>query len=351
MRPLPFLLLLLAFVPSCRGRSSSDHYWARACTTKDEKLLLAAGDEAAAVDLETGKVLARTLFYGEYVFCRTSDGAAYDTPEQEMVKLPSGVRGPSDKIGVRDIAIQRADGTYVRSTRPKDSKGRFTGAGTVRGETGPPVLLGPSLFGAVGAAKQLPSTSGFITGIRGEMPDGRIAMLVGWTPNRMGTVEPIPWGLFALDVVAGRAQLLGVTRPNDERRGIWNLDDSAVTNDASAFAATFYYDKTLELAIFDPKIAAPRSVVALDDARESTVLSYSEKGDRLLVATLTPPGTHSYVRIVDAQTGKIAWSTPRLEGTVYHAKILADGSVVYMTSVRRAARLNADGTKRWESGP
>ena len=351
MRRLAFVAVL---VLSCRPRgeaSSSDGYWARACVTKDEKLLLASGDEAAAIELATGKTVARTKFYGSLLVCDVSDGAAYDNGESEAVKLPQGTRGPVSNVVVRDIALVRVDGTYLRAKRPTDSKGRATGPMTLQPDAKKTFVLEPSLFGAVGAAMTSSSTRGFRTSIEGETADGRVLLVAGWEPNRLGSVDPIPWGLFAFDATTGKATLVGVTRPNDEARGIWNIDDTAAARDASAFAATFRKDDASHLAIYDPAKAAPRFVVPLPDARESTVLGFSAAGDRVVVATQVPSGSQSHVRVVDVATGAIAWSTPAMPGTVYHAQFLADGSVVHAASTRLVTLVDRNGATKWQSRP
>jgi len=349
------LLVGLGFFCVVCGRnlqqaSSGEHYWDTGCVTGDEKLMLLGGDESAAVELTGGTLAARNDLYGEAVVCGQSGGVAYGSSES-MVRLPSNEKVATDEESTTDLVAARPDGTLVHFNRRNDSKGRAREFAQLRagkaGQPGKSFELAPVVFSGVGEQKQ-GGPSGFFTWTGGVLGDGRLLLGAGWRPNRTpDELEAAPWGFFGMDLDSGAVTPLGpaheTTRELDGSM-LWKV---AASPDGAVRVASFRGESSIAVAIYRAG-RTPDAVAAIDGAREAVAMDVSASGDRIAVAALAPDGSSTRVMLLDG-AGKTVWKSEPLEGSVYFLKLLGDGSLVYMTSRRAAARVAADGSPKWKS--
>ncbi|MEW5741425.1 MAG: hypothetical protein AB1938_21065 [Myxococcota bacterium] len=318
------------------GGGSSSDYWNNACVTGDERLLLAGGSESVAFDLQTGKQIARHEQWGERASCGQSDGVVYGVSDT-MVRFPTGEQVESDDPSAED----RVEGTALHYSRWR-SQGAWREFGKVRaGEKA--LELKPALFGLPGPDR---GVNAFITWPGNVLPDGRLVVLAGWTPNNLGSVEPAPWGLFAIDVSAGTVQQLGATHHASEALNPTVAPAIAASSDGRKHVAAMGAEPVVHVALYEAD-DKPRAVVDLDRAREATAIRFTEDGALMAVGTLSPEGTDSTVAIIDVAAAKVVWRSEPAKGTVYLVHFLADGSLVFMRSSRTVTRVTRDGKPLW----
>lgn len=319
------------------GESSSD-YWTSGCVTGDEQLLIAGGSGAVALELDGGARVARHPQYVEAVSCAKRSGVAYAASET-MVRLPSAEQVATDDPAASSLI----DGSAVHYSRPYRDK-RWRGYGSVA--SGAATLeLTPQRFGVF---REDRGVNAFLTWPGNVLPDGRLVVSAGWFPNRVGSVEAAPWGVFAVDAAAGAVQQLGATHHASDALNFSSARAVAASPDGRSHAVAFDADPFVHLALY-ADAEAPAATIDLDDARETTSLSYSPDGARVAIGTLAPGGEQSTVAVVDIATGRLAWRTAPAKGTVYLAQFLSDGSLVVMRSSRVVQRLEKNGTPRWTS--
>jgi hypothetical protein len=347
----PFVALLFLAVTFCvmcgknlGDATSGDHYWVRACVTTNEKLLVAGGDEAAAVDLATGKVVATAPMNVAAVACGASSGLAYGLADT-LVRFPGAQQEPTHERDLNDVLGARPDGALVRFSRRTDQKASPTEWARVRVGSEPDLALDPTRFGGAIAGVHDKPMSAFFTRVGALLPDGRLLLAAGWEPNRgPGSLEPVPWGVYALDASSGAvtpvAAPLRCSTDLDTAR-VWRV---ATTSDFQRSAVAFRTDGgRTRVAVYDG--ARLRFTTDLPDAREVTALDFTADGEQLTVATLADDGARARVSCIDG-TGGVAWTSAEVEDTIALLHHLADGSLVVMTSKRVVLRLGADGTVR-----
>lgn len=329
--------------------TSGERSWDKGCVTGDEQLMLLGGDEAVAVELAGGTLAARSDLWAEAVVCGPSSGVAYGSSES-MVRLPANEQVATDEERPTDLVAARADGTLVHFDRRSDGQGRAREYAQLRagkpGQPGKSFELAPVVFSGVGEQRQ-GGPSGFFTWPGGLLGDGRLLLGAGWRPDRaFGELEAAPWGFFAMDLDSGAVTPLGpahqTTRALDGSM-LWKV---AASPDGAVRVASFRGDTSVAVALYRAG-REPDAVATLDGAREAVAMDVSAAGDRVAVAALAPDGSSTTVALLDG-AAKVAWKSEPLQGSVYFLKLLRDGSLVYMTSRRAAARVAADGTPRWK---
>lgn len=341
-------LAMLGFFCVMCGRNlqqatSGERYWDKGCVTGDEALMLVAGNESAAVELAGGTLAARSDAWGAAVVCGQRDGVAYGSSET-MVRLPSNAQAPTDEESTTDLVAARADGTLVHFNRRNDRQGRSREFAQLRagkaGQPGKTFELAPVVFSGVGEQGH-GGPSGFFTWHHGVLADGRLLLGAGW---RSG-----PWGFFAMDLDSGAVTPLG--RPHEsttqlDSSRLWKV---ATSPDGAVRVASFRGETGIAVAVYRAG-PEPDAVATIDGAREAVTLDVSASGERIAVAALAPDGASTTVVLLDG-AGKTAWQSERLEGSVYFLKLLRDGSLVYLTSERAAARIAPDGAVTWKHQP
>ena len=325
------------------AEQGGEHYWTHACATGDERMLIVGGDEAASINLATGATIKTVPMYVETVTCAQKDGTAWASSEERVV-FPDGERTPSQQASTQDIVGARVDGALVRLAREKDSKGRPRGFSRVWVGAGPEVELTPDRFGVIGST-HAPMASAFFNRVGPVLPDGQLLLAAGWLPNRAGNnVEAAAWGTYAIDPLSGAVTPLAAPLTASAQLDtslIWRL---AASRDGKRVAAAFRGDGITRVAVFEG--ATLRWSADIEGAREPTALDFSPAGDRLAVATLSDDGAQGKVTWLDAE-GAVVWKSDLIEGTVYFAQYLSDGSFVIMTSKRVVKRLGEDGNSTW----
>lgn len=325
------------------AEQGGDHYWTHGCVTGDEALLIAGGDEAVSVDLSTGAVAKSVPLYVEAVTCSAKGGIAYAASE-DMVRFPSGERGPTDVPSTKDLVGTTPDGVRVHYSRQTDSKARPRGYGKVTAGNAE-LELASRLFGEVDQA-YAGTPSAFFNRVGGVMADGRLLLAAGWSANRSGdSVDPAPWGVFAVDPSARTVSPLiamQVCSAKLDTSLLWKL---AASPDGQRVAVAFRGDGTTRVAVYEG--AKVLFTADVEGAREPSALGFSPKGDRLAVATLSDDGARGKVTWFEVSTGAPAWTSPEAEGTIYFLQHLSDGSLVFMRSSRVVTRVAPDGTAKW----
>lgn len=121
-------------------------------------------------------------------------------------------------------------------------------------------------------------------------------------------------------------------------------DDGAVL----ALAASNGTDGTL--AVFRPPAATPALRVALPGWDEVLRLSVAPDGSRVAVAGASRGDARpARLLVVDAGDGRQLWSG-EVRANVYGLALLGDGSLVWASSAREAARLELPGGReRWHA--
>ncbi|GMU59193.1 MAG: hypothetical protein AMXMBFR34_09560 [Myxococcaceae bacterium] len=320
------------------GGGGSSDYWTNGCVTGDERLLLAGGSESVAIDLETGKQVARHEQFGESTGCGKSDGVVYGVSDT-MVRFPT-----NEQVGTDDPAAEdRVEGTPVHYSRSR-SQNTWRGFANVR-EGARALELKPALFGLPGPER---SVNALITWPGNVLPGGRLVVLAGWRPNRLDAVEPAPWGVFAVDVSAGTVQQIGATHHASEGLNPTAAPQFAASSDGRMHVAAMGAEPVVRVALYEAD-EQPRAVVELDRAREATAIRYSEDGALIAVGTLSPQGMDSTVAIIDTARMRVVWRSEPAKGTVYVVRFLADGSLVFMRSSRTVTRVTREGRLLWST--
>jgi hypothetical protein len=332
--------------------SSSAGYWDRACVTSDEALLAAGGESFAAIDLATGTVVGRGDGFVHAVVCQGSRAVVH--AYSGTWTWPGGARGPEAKVD-GEPALAFEDGTRVWTAR-NGRKGRY-GPLEVRIERteGREYEIGHQAFGTVGHAKDAPPPNTFAIreaiAMRGAVPGARLLLAAGWSPNHgFSSVEPLPWGFFALAPLSGELEPLSEPILSDSTLNLLRLPQIAGSENGAVLALATADGTNGMLAVFRAPSAKPVVRVPLPGWDEVSRVSVSPDGARVAAASVYRPEKGARMVVVDANDGRPLWRG-EAKGNVYGLVLLRDGSLVWASSNREAARVSLpDGRELWHVG-
>lgn len=320
-------------------------YWNDACFSADEKLMAAGGAGFAVLDLASGKVLGRGTEDVYDVACQSTSVTVLGY--KATWSWPSGSRGPvAERHGPLLAAFD--DGTRVWATR---RSGRAIGGAleldVERGGSTRVIELGPRGFGEVGRAKAMPSPKSFAMWPGGRLRDGRLLLAAGWEPNHVGSsAEPVPWGFFALRADDGSVEPVRAPIVGDSALNLARISKVKASAD----------ERTLVLANSNGSSAVvfihggpnPLPVRAsFSGWDEVSRLAVSPDGSRVAVASaFHGEGQPARIVVLESRHGGQVWSRD-VAASVYGLALLSDGSLVWASSAREAARVPIGGGIAW----
>ncbi len=334
---------------------SNPHYWTHGCTSADETVLGAVGDEAALVDLASGEIRQQIVAYFDDVAC---------LPNGEVVALARdglfSVKEAAwleqwEKVVPWDVVGPLADRRIVTHFRQIDT----TYEGSNVRYQGPLILsvrdlgesdggkyvveLSPDRFPGLGA-KFVRTFQTFPVRV---LDDGRVAVVAGREPNfSFGKVQPLPWGFFTVDLVQDTVTPLGPIRIGDDAINLYLPGRMDVTPDGRIMALAVQQWKG-GVAVVELRSDTPQETfrVTIENAQEVNHVRLDRRGDLLAVVT---DGDALYV--FDGPTGHVLWAGKHAGGSINYLQFLSDDSLVVMTSQRGISRRNGrDGQALWES--
>ncbi len=343
----------LGLLTSAGGGSGGGEYWARGCVTGDGTVLLVSGSESQVIEVATGRVLGRRPGYGNHVACSASAAVAFLQSDEAWIMPGGSTRRVQDMSVSASAIVLRPDSSLVVLDRNRDPSRHpdSTLQMTTRTFDAPvaPVLLPASSFGQVSLG---PGSAGgfaerdFVVRLADVLDDGRLLLLAGidgW--SGIGRHE---WAFFALDPASRQLAELGPPHaPLIMGRAAWN-EGMWARHVGAGFVVAAQADGGWRIATYDAASPAPRSDVRVTERMTLGGASFSRDGSRVAVALEDPDADTVSVALVDAATGQSVWRqdglTPR-DLAVLH--LLDDGSVVYATTHRHAARVDASGRNVW----
>lgn len=344
-----FTLAGLALLWLTRGLSlpsaSSSGYWSQACVTSDESLLVAGGQSFAVLDLSSGAIVGRG---DEYVHAAVCEGPrAVVLGYSSTWTWPGGTRGPESQAAGEELGLACGDGTRVWTSRASRS-GRISGPLVLSVERGAERRgydLGPEAFGEVGRAKALPTPDSFRMwptrqGRGATGPEARLLLAAGWQPGRsFSTIEPLPWGFFAVDPATGGVQALLMPIVSDPALNLVRRPALGASEDGATLALATSEGTDGVLAVFRPPATVPSARVQLAGWDEIMRLAVAPDGTRVAVASAFRGDERpAHLAVFDASDGRRLWSAD-VGANVYGLALLRDGSLVWASSEREAARV------------
>ena len=337
----------------CSGSSrggGARGYWSESCLSGDGRYLLAGGDHAGLVDLTTGKIVERVPGMVKAVGCDGTGGVVvgYVT----AVRLPGKAATPAPPLSGDRVLARAPGGAWISEGR-RISGGRWRGPASVfvleKGSSRPMDLL-PARFGAVGAARPLPTPDSFAVRFGNLLRDGRLVLAAGWQPSRSGrVVEDVPWAFFALDLGTGEAAPL--TLPLDSTAAMNQnlLQTIAATPDAAHLVLAVHDGEQMSVAQFDQGARRASQVTSLAAQGSPSAAAISDDGAFVAVGSETrgrdAPGK---VWVID-RAGKTVW-TAEFEKTVAGVHFLSDGSLVVVAGEVKAVKVALPaGAETWRA--
>ncbi|MET0556301.1 MAG: thermonuclease family protein [Vicinamibacteria bacterium] len=309
---------------ACRA-SAPDRYWSRTCVSGDGRYLLAGGDHAALVDAATGAVAERKPGMVKAVGCDRTGGIVVGYGG--AFRLPGGAPVSAPELSGDMLATTLA-GAWISTARTV-SGGQWRGpASIVVQPGGGRVELSPALFGAVGAARTLPTPDSFAVRFGSLLDDGRVLMAAGWQPSRSpGRVEPVPWGFFAWDLDAHAASPLTGPIASDPAVNQGWMQRIAATPDAAHLAVATHDGERLTIARFARGARSAASVVSLASKGAAAALALSRDGSLVAIGSESRGrDAPSQAFLLDA-SGATVW-TETFAKTVAGVHFLPDGSLI-----------------------
>lgn len=335
---------------------SSDGYWSQACVTSDEALLAAGGSSFAVLDLSSGAVVGRGDGYVHAVACEGPRAVvlAYSS----TWTWPGGAQRPAVEAGGEELVLALADGRRLWTSRTSRS-GRAAGPLVLSLDGGEQDLrreLGPKDFGEVGGAKSMPTPDWFRmwaarTARYAGRPGARLLVAAGWEPNRsLSWVEPVPWGFFELEPVSGQVRALLQPIQTDAALNLVGRPALDASDDGGVLALATSNGTDGTLAVFRPPATTPALRVPLPGWDEVLRLSVAPDGSRVAVASASRGDAQpARLLVIDAGDGRRLWSG-EAGANVYGLALLGDGSLVWASGAREAARLELPGGReRWHA--
>jgi hypothetical protein len=324
--------------PSPSGSGAG--YWNESCLSGDGRFLLAGGDHAALVDTATATIVERRPGMVRAVGCDATGGVVVGL--ETAVRLPGQTTTPVPSIPGDRVLARTPQGAWISGGRTV-SGGRWRGPATLYAtprQDGRADLL-PERFGAVGAARRLPTPDTFAVRFGSLLGDRRVLLAVGWQPSQnTGHVEDLPWGFFAWDL--DRAEASPLTKPlrSDARLNQAWVQRIAATPDAAHLVVATHDGERLSIAWFERDASRPSRVVSLASRGAASALALRKDG------TLLAVGSESRGREAPAQawlldaSGKVAWSAS-FEKTVAGAHFLPEGSLIVAAGEAKAVKVPA----------
>jgi hypothetical protein len=327
---------------------SSDGYWNDACVTSDEGVLVAGGLSFAAIDLGSGAIVGRGDGYVNDVACEGKRAVVF--AYSGTWTWPGGERGPAVASPGGELALALEDGRRLRNSRASRS-GRISGPLAVWLEGGERQGwdLGPGDFGEVGRAKQHPTPDWFrmwparLTRYAGR-PQPRLLLAAGWQPNRaFSSVEPVPWGFFAVDPASGSVQPLLQPIVSDSALNLAYRPALDASDDGTTLALAASNGSDGALAVFRPPATTSVHRIPLTGWDEVMRLSVAPDGSRVAVVSgYRGDDRPARLAVFDTRDGQRLWSTT-VSTNVYGLALLRDGSLVWASAAREAARVELPG--------
>lgn len=348
-------LLWLARGPAL-PRLSSSGYWSQACVTSDEALLAAGGESFAVLDLSSGAIVGQGDGYVHAVACEGPRAVVLGY--SATWTWPGGASGPEAPAIGDELALAFEDGSRVWTSRASRS-GRISGPLVLfrdRGSERQSHDLGPKEFGEVGRARSLPTPDSFRMWPRRQgraagSPETRLLLAAGWEPSRsFSSVEPLPWGFFAVDPASGGVQALLQPIVSDASLNLVRRPALDASDDLATLALATSDGTDGTLALFRPPATAPSLRVPLPGWDEVMRLAVSRDGSRIAVASaFRGDDRPARVAVFDARDGRSLWSA-EVGANVYGLALLRDGSLVWASSAREAARVALpEGRELWRA--
>jgi hypothetical protein len=315
-------------------------YWNESCLSGDGRFLLAGGDHAALVDTATGTIVERRPGAVRAVGCDGTGGVV--AGHETAVRLPGQTTTPVPTIPGDRVLARTPQGAWISGGRTI-SGGRWRGPASLYvtpRQDGRADLL-PERFGAVGAARRLPTPDTFAVRFGSLLGDGRVLLAAGWQPSQnSGDVEDVPWGFFGWDLQKGEAWPL--TRPlaSDARLNQAWVQRIAATPDAAHLVIATHDGERLSIGWFERDASRPSRVVSLASKGAASALALRKDG------TLLALGSESRGRESPAQAwlldaaGRVAWNGS-FEKTVAGVHFLPDGSMIVAAGEAKAVRVKA----------
>jgi hypothetical protein len=327
------------------GFGDSKRYWAHGCVTSDRHLLAVCGDGWAAIDMDRG-VLLHAQESGLTHGVKCGDATAKVFAVGKSVVLPSGAQEP-ESDDWKDTLLTTLDGTRVRVWRSYDRRGRAQGYTNLSillpGATEKRIELRPAMFGAVGSARSSSSHDDWITLTPGPLVAGRLVLVAGFKSD--GTGAPVPWAFFTLDLASGAPAQLGPTR-TAANRSLGELRQIDAFAGDRKYVLVFGSGDDFEVGLYDPLAIEPNWTVPMR-SQGATAVKLSPKADRILIRSELEGTAKMQLRLADVTTGRDVWASGVIPEHIFVAEFLSDGSFVYATSNRTAARRGPDGIEHW----
>jgi hypothetical protein len=353
MRRALFVLAVCPLWTTCTvspSGSTANGYWSVSCLSGDARYLLAGGDHAALVDLSNGSIVATVPGMVEAVGCEEGGGVVVGYGS--AMRLPGKAPAMPAPALPRDTVLGLApDGAWISAGRRGSSKwrGPATVSVTEKGATRSMDLL-PERFGAVGAARALPTADSFAVRWGNFLQDGRLVVVAGWEPSSAGDVfEKVPWGFFALNPRTGEASPLTGPVESDRRLNQAWQQKIGATPDGSRLLMAAHDGKEVSIAQFERGADRPARVTSLAAKGSPSAAAVSADGTFAAVATETRGrDAPAKVWVID-RAGKQVWAG-EFQKNVAGLHFLPDGSLVVAAGEAKAVRVTLPaGTERWRT--